>query len=71
MSEERELIAALADGLEGAARWMRGYDKNPEELRAWALRIESNVAPNSYFAAAEKPERLAAEARTFLEGSTS
>lgn len=44
--ETRELILHLTAECERAARHMRYYDDKPEELRAWAQRIETGFAPN-------------------------
>lgn len=65
--DERAMIAALAAECERAARFIRSYDGNAADLRAWAARIESGIAPNSVCAPAVALERAAADARAFLE----
>lgn len=66
MTETEELIQHLTKECERAARFIRSYDKNPEELRAWAARIESGWAPNSVCVPAMALERAAKEGREFL-----
>lgn len=66
--EARDMIETLAAECERGARFIRIYHKNPAELRAWAARIESNLAPNSACVPAEALERGAQVGRDFLAG---
>lgn len=66
MTPELEQIEALASECERGARLIRFYADKPDELRAWAARIESGIAPNAVCTPAEALERAAREARAFL-----
>ena len=62
-----ELIRHLTAECERAARRMRYWDTRPEELRAYAGRIESGLAPNADNLAALCLESAARAGREYLE----
>lgn len=66
MTEQEFLIQYLAEECERGARFIRFYSGDAPELRAWAARIESGLAPNSTCLPAELLERAANEARKTL-----
>lgn len=51
-SETRYLLDYMRQACLTGANFIEFYHKRPEELRAWAARIESAVAPNSVSLAA-------------------
>lgn len=65
-AESMNRIRDLAAECERAARFIRSYDGKPDELRAWAARIESGVAPDAVCTPAVVLERAAAEARDYI-----
>lgn len=66
--EAWQLIQTLAEECERGARFIRFYHKSPDELRAWAARIESNLTPNGGCLPAEVLERAASTWRDFVSG---
>lgn len=68
--DDREMIAALAAECERAAGFIRSYDGKPDELRAWAARIESGIAPDAVCTPAIALERAVTDARQYLESTS-
>jgi hypothetical protein len=66
-SEVLALMEYLMEACKSGARFIEYHDAHPEELRAWAARIDSGLAPNAVSLPARMLRRAAAEALRFID----
>lgn len=66
-----DLIRHLQKSCEAGANFIEFYQKKPDQLRAWAARIESGVAPNSISLPALSLRNAAQQAEEFLAADLS
>jgi hypothetical protein len=69
-TDKDELIRRLTDECDRAARYIRYFENNPAQLRAWAHRIETKFAPGSHNLAAMQLEACARAGHEYLTETT-
>lgn len=65
--ESADMLDIIASDCERAARFIRYYAARPDELRAWAARIESGVCKDSRSIPAESIDRAGRDARAWAK----